>query len=481
MEENRAFPNEIFHSIIGYLGKEEKLSFRVLNHDFNWLLDEIFLKFVAHLHNVVSKEALDKLPTSLHTLDISRSKLSTTLVPCLRRFTNLHELDCTSVSIADGNDTDLQLLLQNLPCNLQSLHLRECKMVPRKEITGFPDQLQLLDLCGTIIGDEGLQFLPRGLKYLKLAVCRGISDKGLECLPSGLIHLNLAYCNVSGEFFSHIPVGVKELILRGCSISGSSLARLPSSLHYLDIAHNSQLTGCEQLPRGLQGLDLAKCAAITHHDISNLPPNLQHLNLNETRVHGMLKLLPRGLRYLSAVDSGLDDSDLEDLPKLLHLRIGRNDITDGGLCLVPKTCLLLDLERCEHISDSGLAFLPRSLQALHMEGCVGITDSGLSYLPNRLMVLDLSFSSISDDGVACLPHSLVRLRVSHTKITNKGVQNMPQGIVMLDLSFTEVQDQVRACIPPTVEYLSLIGCQQVSTLCAHCGNGTQKISLCSCK
>ena len=107
---------------------------------------------------------------------------------------------------------------------------------------------------------------------------------------------------------------------------------------------------------------------------------------------------------------------LEDLPKIVHLHLGRTSVTDQGL--------------------SHLEGLP-NLTRLNLER-TKITDVGLKHLENlnNLTYLNLYATEISDTGLLHLKNlsKLKKLYLWQTKVTKAGVAALQKALPQLDIN-----------------------------------------------
>eukprot|EP01114_Cavostelium_apophysatum_P001770 TRINITY_DN11542_c0_g1_i1.p2 TRINITY_DN11542_c0_g1~~TRINITY_DN11542_c0_g1_i1.p2 ORF type:complete len:103 (+),score=15.26 TRINITY_DN11542_c0_g1_i1:2-310(+) len=94
--------------------------------------------------------------------------------------------------------------MQYLPKNLKYLELSDCTL--DENIRNIPTSLKFLILNMTNMSDSLVPLLPRSLEYLSLWDAQ-MGDIGLELLPPKLYFLDLSYCRGISKrgLASHFP------------------------------------------------------------------------------------------------------------------------------------------------------------------------------------------------------------------------------------------------------------------------------------
>lgn len=226
---------------------------------------------------------------------IAKEDLHGNKIKMLRRYTNLQ-----LVKIIDPqfDDSDLPYLA-NLP-------------------------IEVLDLTGTNITDEGLKILAQmpALKVLILNNISRISNEGAESIRT-------------------MPQ-LDHVCLRGTRITDGGVAKLAQSR--------------------IKGIDIGKVKGITNRSLDYLAsaPSLRILRIDENNLKGsdLKKLLRfKNLRHLGVSGLGLTDSDLDPIAELglFNLDLSNNDISDQGLEKVDPYLLgILDVRHCPRITKEEL-------------------------------------------------------------------------------------------------------------------------------
>lgn len=207
-----------------------------------------------------------------------------------------------------------------------------------KKLEDFP--VRELDLRGNDwVDDEALEMIPPQVEVLALANCKKFTKMGLQ----QLIH-------------------VKELDLSGCTqLSDEDFSSLSKDLRGLNIGFcpNAAEKALKRIGE-MQHLE-----TLTISEIKNLAKHLHHL--------------PKSLIFLDAIGCGLGDGVLASFPKLHHLDLGSNLITDDGLKLLPESISWLSVNNCRNLTNKGVQELAKrkALEIVYLRRCPKITQDVL--------------------------------------------------------------------------------------------------------
>ncbi len=267
-----------------------------------------------------------------------------------------------------------------------------------EDLSGFsglkPNDLQMLNLGSTPVGDEGLKFVGRltGVKILNLRRTK-ITDIGLAKLAT-LREMETLYLDdtlVTDAGLAHLA-GMKSL--QHLNLADRTTKSDPSMPSRINDTGMAQLRGME----AMTFLDL-EGAAITDFGLKSLDAmsKLYHLNLARTRIS----------------DAGIDW--IISKSELSELNLSGTGVTDAGIAKLSRSQQLRDLQLNEtKITERGLEHLKDlpALMNLGIRGTGAITEVGLTSLKamRTLGTLTISKDQLSAEMTA----ELVR---AHPKLT----------------------------------------------------------------
>ena len=261
---------------------------------------------------------------------------------------------------------------------------------------GLPPSLQVLDLSGTSLGEDGIAALPwtqlAGLRKLRLD-STDLANAGARALGAAMSTLGRLR-ELSMERNNLVPDDLATL----------SLARLPT-LEALYLGHNR-----------LYGQGLASLAWPQTLRVLRLRAN----SLGEVGVQAVVGALLPALAHLDLSRTLLNGDAIGQLrqarwPNLTHLNLADNHMNEAGAAALGACLGQAPHLRSLDVSNDGVtvaevgAFaphLPPGLRALHMDGNL-IRNAGMRAVPwtrfARLETLSLAQTEVRDEAVRALP------------------------------------------------------------------------------
>lgn len=161
-----------------------------------------------------------------------------------------------------------------------------------------------------------------------------------------------------------------------------------------------------------------------------LPHTVSHLNINYCEHVERLPELPRALRDLYIVGTGV--SELPELPPELRvLGMSGTKITELP-ALLPTRLKALGINMTRGIRHVNLPARIESFMASgsDMEGVVEIGED--------ITGLDLSYTKVTDVVMTTISERMVRLNVSHSLVTEVPIPAYGEDMIYLNISFTGI-------------------------------------------
>jgi hypothetical protein len=200
-----------------------------------------------------------------------------------------------------------------------------------------------------------------------------LSDSFIYTLPSSLTFLRISHNqDITGVTFPSLPTNLKILILSGCrNLTDYGIQTLSQPLIELDITFCVNLTSksIENLASTLKTLRLPAHMGLEKEDINKLPKGITHLDLSGVKLSDdSIECLPQSLTHLNISSShNLTDACIEFLPRTLtHLNIFQAKFSGATFkFLPPKLCTFI-FESCEQVLLDFLPDLPKTIKSLYM-------------------------------------------------------------------------------------------------------------------
>eukprot|EP00899_Mesostigma_viride_P028492 jgi/Mesvir1/8828/Mv02729-RA.1 len=304
-----------------------------------------------------------------------------------------------------GSDWPLSrtgLTLEGIAANckgLTYLNLADCKGVTDAGIVALARScrgLQALDISKSQVGDEGVVAVARscrGLRRLAVSYCKHVSDDSAAQLGSR--------CKRLEQLFLDFTVVTDESII---AVAGGCphLRRLTVSEHVTDDGMSAVARHCGRL----EHLGVWGCMGVTNDSIMRIAENCQ------------------GLTRLDAAYSDVGDEGLLVLAQmcggLRRLDLSNTSITDEGLVDAVQAGLgrleYLDVEACSGVSDDGIEEVVRkcaALRHLSVAECTGVTDEGIRAVAEHVRGIEglvIRETRVTDEGVRAIAAKCHELR-----------------------------------------------------------------------
>lgn len=232
--------------------------------------------------------------------------------------------------------------LRKIPKMLQSLVLWHVSNITNFGMGKLKDlnDLKELNIHGTLVSDNGVNLIPRGVEVLYLG--NHITDKGLLDVPPRLKLLDLRdNKNVSKKGLCVLPSTIQEINLSMTNITDADLCALPTGVLKMDISYTKVQN--PQLPLGLLSLT-AMYTSLTDFSVLKQVPGLVQFATNTKLA---LKHVPRNVVCLTLDFSSINN--LDDLPPdlvILNLSFVRS-LKAEELGKVPKSLQMIDITDCD--------------------------------------------------------------------------------------------------------------------------------------
>lgn len=323
----------------------------------------------------------------------------------------------------------------------------------KKHLTQLPIQLRFISIQGIKCGQNSLRDLLLNLPpnlhglYLhpKWIVTVLLDREVATALPRTLTFLDIGCCNVTRQGLKRLP-NLLTLRMHPNSRIDNLFGLLPRSITEFVICGSVQ-NGLRHLPRNLRHLELL-CTGLVDADLAQLPHNLLHLKIdcNNTFTSGCVQYLPPNLTILDLAKElhyiGMNPRAttewIEALPRTLaRLQMWPKNLGDWNVPDMPRYLTELDISACsEMLTDACFLDLPRPLQKLLMCNNQWVDGSGFEHLPPNLTVLDLREASrIKSECTKYLPKYLTSLNIcAACTLRNEHLKDLPRYLTTLDIS-----------------------------------------------
>ncbi len=300
----------------------------------------------------VTDRSLLQLPTfpSLRFLYVNGTHVTDDALLRLQRFPALMELGLAGTDVRGEGLWRLNSLPSLQHLNLADTAVTDDVLDYLMPPFGVPQPIQILDLSGTRITDQGLNDV-RWVWWLKLARTR-ITDEGLKQLArvttTRLGRLDLSSTRVTDQGLrqlAHFP-GLTMLDLTDTDVTDAGLEYLKTTISFPDQLRLGRVASEIDLMTTLSFLDQLRLARtrVTDEGMKQLAGalRLSELDLSDTRVTDVglapLSSLPR-LRQLQLAGTSVTAEglvQLQRLPKLSDVDVRRTAITVVDLPLLRK-------------------------------------------------------------------------------------------------------------------------------------------------
>lgn len=213
---------------------------------------------------------------------------------------------------------------------------------------------------------------------------------GLRTFPSIITSLTaLTYLNLSGNFFTALPLSIGDLrVLNTLGLGGNLLTSLPATigrlraLRVLSVSRNALAT----LPDSIGLLDSLEYLGVVSNRLTTLPPSMA----------GM-----RQLRFLVAGDNPLTtvSSALAGLAGLTGLSLSQTRLRQ-----IPAEVFTMTGLEILAMSDDSLTHLPPAIGAMQSLRCLNLENNQLRSLPQEVLGLNDSIvAKLSRNRLCDLP------------------------------------------------------------------------------
>ena len=340
---------------------------------------------------------------ALRTLSLAGSEFENASLSVLDRLSHLHTLDLSRTQTAAGLLRSLRLT------SIQTLKLNDCPWVDDDLVRHLQTYatLQMLELSGTQITDEGVRLLLKlpDLQWLNLSDCEGVGTESLTAISSVSSLRGLV---MSGNNLS-VEAAFRFHDLRPATTLSIPLIEFPEMTLILE---RSQVSGNTMFFRGLRSLNLHDDTGVDYSVLKNFS-ELRTLRLTGSAYNVQtLSFMPdmKQLEYLDVHGPNVTDSCLQHVSgatNLTSLDLSGTSVSDAGMPhLLPLTKLqVLDLSGT-NITADGLEVISRlkALQYLDVRD-VSLSVRGLEILnalPNISGTLDLSVATVAQPDFQAL-------------------------------------------------------------------------------
>lgn len=219
--------------------------------------------------------------------------------------------------------------IQALPSTLRHLISWNTFNFTNNDLINLPKTLiELVIDMSQKITDDGIRFLPRGLKKLSLKY-NNLTDKCIVDLPPYLTHLSLQRNkNLTDQMMHLLPSTLIYLDLLSCDkITNKGIEYLPKQLTFFETTGSNITSECFiHLPRNMSQFVILSPTYIDIHHVNHLPKTLIYLTLGNSQNSKYHEKIPHIVNDMNIQPADLTvfEYSLRQLPKLEQIAIGED-------------------------------------------------------------------------------------------------------------------------------------------------------------
>ncbi|MBL3658421.1 leucine-rich repeat domain-containing protein [Fulvivirga sediminis] len=406
----------------------------------------------------------------------------------LCRSKNSKSLNLSGLGLNPGELIDLMPSIKKAS-SLEKLDLS------KNEIFALPDEiggLGDLKLKSLNLSDNGLTYIPSGIKNLKRLESLDVSKNSLENVPKEMVRLpKLEELYISGNKLKEIPAGISKLEnLKKLKARDNLITTIPNEITLLSNLKDLGLgdNHISSFPSSIGNLTKLKVLDLDSNGINELPSsfrklvNLEHLYLMENNLKEIsedigrftkleyldlgkneLSALPEGMKNLTRLQTlDISDNEIERIPsRIIRGLTNLETLMASGNALETLSADIGRLTKLKelYLSENALVALPEEIGRLSKLKSLYVNHNELTELPEQIKGLtNLKKADFSFNELTYLPPQIGKCtNLEMLNMTNNSLTAIPEHIgfckKLKQLSFYNNKIEV---LPPQIGLLTKV-------------------------